>query len=84
MSDLEIRPAAAGDVDGLVGLLDLLGYPAPREVAAQRLAAMQAADEPVLVAVSGGRVIGMVTVNVRAVLHRPGPTSAPAGASPRR
>ena len=73
MNALEIRPAVGGDVDDLLGLLDLLGYPAPPEVAAERLERMQAADEPVLVAVSAGRVIGMVTVNVRPVLHRPGP-----------
>jgi len=77
MPDLEIRDARPADAPALAVLLDQLGYPAPAATVAARLAAYQDAGEVALVAVrgggGGGAVVGLATVHVTPVLHRPTP-----------
>lgn len=68
-ADVEIRPARADDAPALAALLAELGFPAPPEVLVARLAAMP--DGDVLVAVREGVPVGVVTLHVTPVLHRP-------------
>lgn len=70
---VHVRLARLTDVPALVPLLAQLGFPAPAEVVAERLDALLAADEVVLVAERGGEVVGLLTVHVTPVLHRPTP-----------
>ena len=74
MPTLEIRDARPADAPALAVLLDQLGYPAPAATVAARLAAYQDAGEVALVAArGGGAIVGLATVHVTPVIHRPTP-----------
>ena len=68
---LVVRAARVEDAPGLATLLGELGYPVSPEVVGQRLEAMLAAHEVVLLASRDGEALGVVTVHVTPVLHRP-------------
>ncbi len=70
---LLIRAAIPEDVPALAGLLDELGFPAPLDTVARRLARLSDLGESVLVASKGAEVLGFVSVHVTPVLHRPTP-----------
>jgi len=69
----EIRVARPGDALALSGLLAELGFPTPSDVVAARLADLGARNELVLVAEREGATLGLLTVHVTPVLHRPTP-----------
>jgi ribosomal protein S18 acetylase RimI-like enzyme len=68
-----IRSARREDAAALSSLITQLGYPAPADVVAARIVALEAAHELVLVAELDGDVVGVLTVHVMPVLHRPTP-----------
>jgi GNAT superfamily N-acetyltransferase len=70
---LEIRRARPDDAAALAPLLAELGYPSPASAIAERLDSMIAASEVVLVATRGGEALGLLTIHVTPVLHRPAP-----------
>jgi len=70
---VEIRGATAEDAAAIAPLLGELGYPITAELAAERLRAFLATGDEVLVAVADGAVVGLMTLHVTPVLHRPGP-----------
>jgi GNAT superfamily N-acetyltransferase len=70
---IQIRDASVEDAQALVPLFDTLGYPATLEVVQRRMEELLR-DDPgarVIVAVRGQRIIGMATLHVTPVLHRP-------------
>jgi ribosomal protein S18 acetylase RimI-like enzyme len=67
-----IRSARLDDAPALAGLFTELGFPASSAEMAKRLEAMPQA-ESALVAERNGDVLGVVTVHVTPVLHRPTP-----------
>ncbi|HEU4566312.1 MAG TPA: GNAT family N-acetyltransferase [Gemmatimonadaceae bacterium] len=69
----EIREAVAEDAPAIAALISELGYPVTTEVLAARLRAYHAAGEVALVATRGGEVLGLLTVHLTPVLHRPTP-----------
>ncbi len=69
----EIRIARPGDALALSDLLAELGFPTPPDVVAARLVELGARDELVLVAERDGATLGLLTVHVTPVLHRPTP-----------
>lgn len=69
----EIRSAVASDAPTLSNLLTELGFPSPDNEISERLRAMRAAGEQVLVAVRDGTVLGLLTIHLTPVLHRPAP-----------
>ena len=68
---IDIRDARVADVPALAALVAELGYPTPEATMAVRLDAMHSAGEKVLVAERGGDIVGLLTVHVTPVLHRP-------------
>ena len=68
-----IRAARAEDVPAIAALLGELGYPASPSVIGERLDAMLALGELVLIAIRDADALGVVTVHVTPVLHRPTP-----------
>src|SRR5262245_43750871 len=70
---LRVRPVRAADAPALAALLDELEFPASVETVERRLAALDRAGETALVAALGGEVLGLVTLHVTPVLHRPTP-----------
>ena len=72
-SSLVIRNARPDDAPALAALLAELGFPAPVTSIAARLEVMLGADEVVLVAVQDGKLLGLLTVHITPVLHRPTP-----------
>jgi len=68
-----VREAVLDDGTALVSLLDALGYPVDAETARARLRALRGADPTgcVLVAASEGQLVGLMTVHITPVLHRP-------------
>jgi len=70
---LMIRGARAEDTPALAALLGELGYPAAPDVIGQRLEAMLGVGELVLIAMRENEALGVVTVHVTPVLHRPTP-----------
>jgi GNAT superfamily N-acetyltransferase len=71
MPPIEIRDARPADADALAPLLAELGYPTSPDVIAKRLDALSAISETVLVAADGTDLLGVITVHVTPVLHRP-------------
>jgi GNAT superfamily N-acetyltransferase len=65
---LEIRAARAKDARFLSGLLHEIGFPPSAREITERMKGMRGSA---LVAVSGGKVVGLVTTNIMPVLHRP-------------
>ena len=70
---LTIRGAEAADAPALAALLERLGYPAAPDAIAVRLARLVGAGDEAFVAVVAGEVVGLVTLHVTQVLHRPAP-----------
>src|SRR5215510_9944556 len=68
---IDIRDARAADVPALAALVAELGYPTPEATMAVRLDAMIDAGEKVLVAERAGDIVGLLTLHVTPVLHRP-------------
>jgi GNAT superfamily N-acetyltransferase len=68
---IDIRDARAADVPSLTTLVAELGYPTPEATMAARLDGMLVAGETVLVAERAGDIVGLLTVHVTPVLHRP-------------
>jgi len=68
---IDIRDARPADVPALAALVAELGYPTPEATMAVRLDAMIDAGEKVLVAERDGDIVGLLTVHVTPVLHRP-------------
>jgi len=68
---LVVRDATPEDAPALAALLAELGYPTPPDVVAARLAALVGAGDRALVAVDGSEALGLLTVHVTPVLHRP-------------
>jgi GNAT superfamily N-acetyltransferase len=66
-----VRDARPDDARSLSPLLAELGFPASADEVHARLDAMLAAGEIVLVAERDGDVIGLATVHVTPVVHRP-------------
>ena len=74
MNHLEVRNACAGDAPVLAALLGELGFPAPAESIATRLETiLGASSEVVLVATRKGVLLGLATLHITPVLHRPRP-----------
>src|SRR5689334_7218675 len=66
-----VRAARADDAPALAALLSELGYPASPAIIAQRLETMLTAGEVVLLATRDNDALGVVTIHVTPVLHRP-------------
>ena len=73
MESVEIRSARPDDAPGLAALLAELGFPAPAKVIAERLDAMLSSNEVVLIALRDSKPLGVLTVHITPVLHRPTP-----------
>ena len=69
----EIRAANPEDAAALVDLLQELGFPTAVGAVAQRLTALADGGEKVFVGIRGVEVLGLVTLHVTPVLHRPTP-----------
>ena len=72
-SGLIIREPQPTDGPSLAGLLERLGYPAAPDEIAARLARLRDAGDEAFVAELSGAVVGLVTLHVTQVLHRPAP-----------
>jgi predicted N-acetyltransferase YhbS len=70
---MEIRPATPDDAEAITSLLVELGYPSSTADVDARLRSMLAASETVLVAARNGAPVGVITIHVTPVLHRPTP-----------
>lgn len=68
-----VRAATRADAPELARLLTMLGFPSTPDVLARRVDAFTAAGETALVAAAGERLLGLLTLHVTPVLHRPGP-----------
>lgn len=73
MSDVSIRPAQADDSAAIARLIAQLDYEVSVDDVTQRLALMAAEGRVVLVAETGGTLIGCLSTSVMRVLHRPAP-----------
>ena len=69
--DLRLRDATPHDAQVVADLLSELGYPSPVDVMADRLEAFIRSGEVAILALDDSRVLGLVTVHVTPVLHRP-------------
>ena len=65
---LEVRSAAASDAAAVSDLLEQLGFPSSAAEVTERLRTL---NKGALVAVRAGRVVGLITMNIMPVLHRP-------------
>jgi GNAT superfamily N-acetyltransferase len=70
---LVIREAQPQDAPALASLLAELGFPSTTPIVAERLTALAQANECVLVAQLAQELLGLVTVHITPVLHRPTP-----------
>jgi GNAT superfamily N-acetyltransferase len=70
---IEIRAAELRDSPAMSELLSELGFPSSAAVVSERLEALSGAGETALVAVRGGEVVGLLTLHITPVLHRPTP-----------
>ena len=70
---LTIRGAEAADAPALAALLERLGFPAAPDAIASRLARLVGVGDEAFVAAVAGEVVGLVTLHVTQVLHRPAP-----------
>ena len=73
MTDPLIRAASLEDAPAIALLLGELGYPADAETVVQRLRMLEEAGDEVIVAVSGGVTVAVVSIHVTPVLHGPAP-----------
>ena len=70
-SGLGLREATPHDAQVVADLLSELGYPAPVDVMADRLQAFVRSGEIAILASDSTRALGLVTIHVTPVLHRP-------------
>jgi GNAT superfamily N-acetyltransferase len=68
---IDIRAASLADAPALSALVAELGYPTPEATIATRLDGLLHAGETVLVAERTGDIVGLLTLHVTPVLHRP-------------
>jgi GNAT superfamily N-acetyltransferase len=73
LGDCLIRRAVPSDSPALARLIGQLGYEVTSDEVAGRLGGMEADGRAVLVAESGGRVVGCLSTSVMRVIHRPAP-----------
>jgi GNAT superfamily N-acetyltransferase len=69
--DIVIREARPEDAERLAELVAELGYPTPAPLILRRLAALPETGGRALVAVRGGRIVGLATMQQTRYLHRP-------------
>lgn len=71
--DVLIRDGRPEDAAALAPLLQALGYPTEPSVIGERCAALLRGDASarILVGTAGGRVVGLATLHVTPVIHRP-------------
>ncbi|MBX3378638.1 MAG: GNAT family N-acetyltransferase [Phycisphaeraceae bacterium] len=69
----EVRRATLRDSIAISGLLAELGFQTPADTVAARLGTLEQAGERVLVAIVSGEVVGLATIHITPVLHRPKP-----------
>ena len=69
----EIRAARPEDAPALADLLSELGFPAAVDVVARRLDSYTRAGETAIVGGWGAEVLGLATLHMTPVLHRPTP-----------
>lgn len=72
VAGMQVREVTALDLPQLVPLLEELGYPVESSVLEERFKFFSGKGERALVAERGGKVIGLLTLHVTHVLHRPG------------
>lgn len=72
LDSLRIRDLRPRDIPQLCPLLHELGYPVEPDVLEKRFEEFSAKGETALVAERGETIIGLVTLHVTPVLHRPG------------
>jgi GNAT superfamily N-acetyltransferase len=73
---LRVREAEPGDLAAITDLVGQLGYPSEAPAVAGRLERLAADPRSwVLVAVVGGRVVGLASVHVMPILERDDPTA---------
>jgi GNAT superfamily N-acetyltransferase len=73
-SVVQVRPAVSEDASALADLVGQLGYPTTEDEMRARLALLEARDHvQALVAVADGAPVGLLTLEIRLLLHRPGP-----------
>lgn len=68
---LHLRDATRRDAQVVANLLGELGYPSPVDVMADRLDAFVRSGEVAILALDESRALGLVTIHVTPVLHRP-------------
>lgn len=70
---LVVRDACVEDADGLAPLLATLGYPSEPRLVRERYRRLLETDPTarVLVCTRGGRAVGVATLHVTPVIHRP-------------
>jgi GNAT superfamily N-acetyltransferase len=67
---IEIREARPEDAERLVELIQLLPHRVDAVGVRERLASLASADEPQLVAVDGGDMVGLCGLHVMTAIHR--------------
>jgi GNAT superfamily N-acetyltransferase len=70
---MEVRDARLGDASRLVELIAELGFTVDLAGVTERLSVLAANGEPVIVAESGGVLVGMLDWHVMPTIHRPKP-----------
>ena len=73
LAPFHIRGARPDDTTGVASLLDELGYPCSVAALGARLERLRGPHDEVLVADRDGALVGLATVHVTSVLHRPAP-----------
>jgi GNAT superfamily N-acetyltransferase len=75
--ELAVRDAAESDAAAIAPLLDALGYPASADEVAARLRRLAAypGSATALVAVDGGRVVGLLTAHAFPTVHGAAPAA---------
>lgn len=68
-----VQPARTSDAPEVAGLLADLGFPVAPETVIRRLEELARIGETVLVGTRGAAVLGVITVHLTPVLHRPTP-----------
>lgn len=66
-----IRPAQLNDASAISALLAELGFSTPPETVTDRLDQLHALGEQVLVYTIDNRPVGLITIHITPVLHRP-------------
>jgi GNAT superfamily N-acetyltransferase len=69
---MKVRDLDAADIPHLLPLLDELGYPVDAATLSARFERFTDQGEKALVAERDGRIIGLLTLHITPVLHRPG------------